>query len=216
MQKKIKPKILISLAVTIQLVCVSVILISIAYIIDSSSKNQIDIVIPTEEPIEIQKTEPVRTSDNDFVAQNYDKKVIRSGIDATERENYLKISSVNIDGKTISMPKEKGDEALGFGFWLYPQVNPDEIGSVLVFGHRRAKLPPSTETFYNLDKVQNGDILEVGYNKKIYYYEIIESRIIEKTDWNSLKNESFNSIKLITCTPLGTSEKRLLVVGKLI
>ena len=210
-----KPELLKTISLQIQIVSFLVAAIAIGYIF--LNINKLTPVIPAGETEEIRREAAgVVVPDLKFsdIAPVVTNEPFKSGIETTDK-TYLKIDRLLIDGKVNDGVSER--ESLLNGFWRYPNYKkPSEDGTMVVFGHRRAELPPSKQTFYNLDKVKNGDQIEVGYEGKKYYYRVIDIKVIEPNDWDSLKNEDFKSIKLITCTPLGSDKNRIVVVGKMI
>jgi sortase A len=125
----------------------------------------------------------------------------------------VKINSANIDGKVFD-----GDDAhtLSKGLWHFPLSSaPGSEGNFVVIAHRYDKMPPATDTFFNLDKVKVGDKIVVEQKNTKWTYIVAETKIVESNDRTVLMPASDYRITLITCTPLWTSEKRLVVVGKL-
>jgi len=210
-----KPEILKTISFQIQILSFIVAAIAIGYIF--LNINKLTPVIPAGETEEIRREAGgVVVPDLKFsdIVPVVAETAFKSGIVNTDKK-YLKLNRLLIDGNINDGTNER--QSLLNGFWRYPDYKkPSEDGTMVIFGHRRAELPPSKQTFYNLDKVKNGDEIEVGYEGKIYYYRVIEIKVIEPNDWDALKNEDFKSIKLITCTPLGSDKNRILVVGKMI
>lgn len=131
----------------------------------------------------------------------------------TNRNAALQIDSANIAGKLY-----EGEDAFTMdkGFWHYPlSVLPGQQGNFVVIGHRFDKIPPRTDTFYNLDKVAVGDRIKIKIDMEDYTYIVSETKIVEKTAVSVLKNSTDYRITIITCHPLWTSDQRLVVVGKL-
>lgn len=210
-----KSELLKTFSLQIQIVSFIVAAIAIGYIF--LNINKLTPVIPAGETEEIRReaagviVPDIKFSDIAPVVTN---EPFKSGIEATDK-TYLKINRLLIEGNINDGTNER--QSLLHGFWRYPDYKkPSEEGTMVIFGHRRAELPPSKQTFYNLDKVKNGDEIEVGYEGKKYFYRVIDIKVIEPNDWDALKNEDFKSIKLITCTPLGSDKNRILVVGKMI
>ncbi len=148
----------------------------------------------------------------DIVKQKNTYKITPPPIKAT----YLKIESAGIEGPIIY--GTDGEKALKEGFWHYPASSyPTYNGVSVIFGHRRHHLPPAKDTFYNLDKVEKGEIIEITLEdgKKVNYevtgkIEIYPSNldeIISKTSNKSILN-------LVTCTPLGTDKMRLIITAE--
>lgn len=149
---------------------------------------------------------------------------LSSGMETTEKINSIEIASISVDGKIVQGDKSNQNNLLLQGFWLYPETGFPDINTRIpstpvIFGHRLFKKPPETETFYNLDQLKGGEIIRVNFNKIVYYYEVINIRIIDKFDWAAIEPEPFDALKLVTCTPLDSFENapfRILVTAKLI
>ncbi len=125
----------------------------------------------------------------------------------------LKIEKLDISGDVVD-----GDDAnsMDRGFWYYPlSAPPGKQGNTVLIGHRFLHLPPRQDTFFNLDKLKTGDKVEIEQGGNQYKYTVINVRVVDKNDSTILKNTNDYRITLVTCTPLWTSEKRLVVTGKL-
>ena len=119
----------------------------------------------------------------------------------------------------VSMPIFESDSVntLLKGGWLFPGTStPDKGGNTVVFGHRFRYLPPISNTFYSLDKINIGDTFTVTWQGKVYTYKVKEKKIIEPTDFSVLNQTPEAEITLITCAPLFSTKQRLVVVGSLI
>ncbi len=136
------------------------------------------------------------------------------GITEVEKDNtFLRITSADIEGEVVD-----GTDATSMdrGFWYYPiSASPGSRGNTVLIGHRFLHLPPRRDTFFNLDKVKIGDKIYLEQNKAEYTYTVVSTRIVEKDDAKILNNTSDYRITIVTCTPLWTSEKRLVVIGKM-
>lgn len=94
---------------------------------------------------------------------------------------------------------------------------PGEPGNSVIFGHSSNDWwePGNYKfVFVLLDKLAVGDTFTVNYNSKQYVYEVTETKIVEPTDLSVLNQGSTPELTLITCTPPGTSWKRLIVKSK--
>lgn len=100
---------------------------------------------------------------------------------------------------------------------------PGEVGNVFIYGHSVVPFffnPENYKTiFSNLHKLENEDIVEVEYNGKIYKYKVFEKKVLSPEEVNPLAtltpaylNEK--TLSLMTCTPPGTTLKRLIVGAK--
>jgi LPXTG-site transpeptidase (sortase) family protein len=160
-------------------------------------------------------------SDTDFAVENITPEALAAFRNSGEtfrqveqNNTRLKVNSANIEGKVFD-----GEDAntMWEGLWHFPlSVSPGDQGNFVVIAHRFAKVPPEKDTFFNLDKVSIGDKIEVTQDGGIEYtYTVIETRVIEKTDRSVLQPDGDHKITLITCDPLWTSDKRLVVTGLL-
>ena len=130
-----------------------------------------------------------------------------------EKETTLKVRSADIEGWIVD-----GDDAnaLERGFWYYPLSSPPgERGNTIIIGHRFLHIPPRRDTFFNLDQVKIGDEIIVQQKDNEYNYTVISVRVVDKNDTSILSDTSDYRITLITCTPLWTAEKRLVITGKM-
>lgn len=129
--------------------------------------------------------------------------------------NRLFIPQINVDaeiieGEDIDVLRSKE------GVWHDPTTGDPELGGNMVLaGHRFQYLPPNTHTFYHLDKLKISELIKVYWQGKEYVYEISKIfEVLPEEVW--IKSETPNELTLYTCTPLFTSEKRLVVKAKLV
>ncbi len=136
-----------------------------------------------------------------------DKKILE------EVNTSLSIEKVFVDGKIF-----QGVDAytMDKGFWHFPSSTyPGHRGNFVVIGHRFMNIPPAKDTFYNLDKVNIGDEIKVNHSEGDYTYIVTEIKEVEANDLSVVKETDDYRLTLITCTPLWTSERRLVVIAKL-
>jgi hypothetical protein len=67
--------------------------------------------------------------------------------------------------------------------------------------------------FYHIDKLQKGDKIYLDYKGYRYTYDYYSTKIVASNDWSVISRQGFSCITLTSCYPLGTSEKRIIVVG---
>lgn len=147
--------------------------------------------------------------------------VIEKSNYSTVKNSALKSKRLIIDNADINGPivyGTDGEEELKNGFWHHPGTTfPGEKGNTVIFGHRRYHLPPATDTFYNLDKVKINNSIEIQLkNGDWIEYIVTKIDIIPPGDLNEVLTLKINNdqIQLITCTPLGTADKRLVVTAE--
>lgn len=130
-----------------------------------------------------------------------------------EKNTKLTIESADIEGKVVD---GKDANAMERGFWYYPiSTPPGEQGNTVIIGHRFLEIPPRKDTFFNLDEVRIGDQILIEQDDTEYTYTVISRKVVEKDNTSVLENTRDYRITLITCTPLWTDEKRLIIVGKM-
>ncbi|GAC1370933.1 MAG: hypothetical protein NVSMB39_4300 [Candidatus Saccharimonadales bacterium] len=94
---------------------------------------------------------------------------------------------------------------------------PGQAGNVAIFGHSSNDWwePGNFKfVFVLLDKLAPGDQVTVDYQSKRYIYEVTGSKVVEPTDVAVLNPTATPTLTIITCTPPGTSLKRLVVTAK--
>ena len=100
---------------------------------------------------------------------------------------------------------------------------PGEVGTVFIYGHSVLPFffdPNNYKTiFSNLHQLENGDVVEIKYNGQTFKYQVFQKEVLDPKDVKPLEtvtpaylNEK--TISLMTCTPPGTSLKRLIVSAK--
>jgi sortase A len=109
-------------------------------------------------------------------------------------------------------------QALHDGVVHYPgTAAPGQVGNVVIFGHSSGQwwAPGNYKfVFTLLDKLKSGDKIYVDYQGIRYTYRAYESRVVAPTDLSVLNQGSDNILTLITCTPVGTNAKRLIVLAR--
>ncbi len=130
-----------------------------------------------------------------------------------ELNTRISIVDINVEGAIY-----QGESSLTMdkGFWHFPISKfPGEKGNVVIIGHRFLNLPPATDTFYNLDKIKIGDHIDITHSEGEYTYIVVETKEVESNDMSIIEQGDDYKLTLVTCTPLWTSEKRLVVIAKL-
>ena len=130
-----------------------------------------------------------------------------------DSHTQLQISSVNILGR---LSEGADSKAMLRGFWHFPtSAMPGELGNVVIIGHRFQYLPPAKNTFFYLDKVKVGDEINLISDNGDYTYIVISTKIVAPNDISVLQTTKDYRLTLITCTPLWTSNERLVITAKL-
>lgn len=91
---------------------------------------------------------------------------------------------------------------------------PGEKGMTYLFAHSSGapwEMNKYNTIFFRLGELKKGDIITIDYQKKRYKYTVTEKKEIWPNETKYLKDTKINQLILQTCTPIGTSLKRLLI-----
>lgn len=111
-------------------------------------------------------------------------------------------------------------EDLKNGVIHYPgTAKPGETGNVFITGHS-SYYPWNSgrykTVFARLNKLEVGDDVVVYYNQQKYHYVVREKKEVKSDDVSVLAQGGEKLITIMTCSPVGTNIKRLVVVGELV
>lgn len=157
--------------------------------------------------------------------------------DYTKPENWFKNfnldsnqkNQTNIPSYTISIPKiniegaivSTIDNDLAKHLVNYQGTGlPGRNGNAVIFGHSTLPQlfnPKDYKTiFANVYQLKNGDNIYAVINGVTYTYKILKITVVDSEDSSALVQEYDNSyLTLVTCTPPGTTWKRLIVKSRL-
>lgn len=142
-----------------------------------------------------------------------------------ERENsfILSIPSIGVSAPVVQgvdpANKEVYNEALqtGVAHMTGTALPGDNKGNIFIYGHSSAsEASQYDKIFANLNGLQVDDAVFVNYKNKIYNYIVIDKKIVEKDDLSVLNQTKNETITLMTCWPVGTTDQRLVVTAVLI
>lgn len=154
----------------------------------------------------------VPADDNNGTNNNSDTS--NNSSDATTYTNLLIIPKI---GVKIPIVEGTTESTLNKGAWRLPETStPDKGSNTVITGHRWMYKPPSEKTFYLLDKLEVGDTFKITWNGKDYNYKVIGVSIVMPTDVWVLNPTQKSVVTLITCTPLFSISKRLIVKAELV
>lgn len=140
-------------------------------------------------------------------------------------EPRLIIPKINVDVPVIygvGYDQHSQLEAMkkGVAHFSIPGANsvPGQIGNTVLSGHSSNDLFDPGDykfIFAQLDKLQKGDSIYVNYESVRYTYTVTKKEVVLPTQVDKLIYKTNKPmLTLITCTPLGTAEKRLLVTAE--
>lgn len=95
---------------------------------------------------------------------------------------------------------------------------PGEIGNLVITGHSAGDIYSSNPykfIFSGLERLEENDLIYVNYQGTRYTYSVKMKQVIEPSNVSALIMDTDKPlVTLVTCTPLGTSNYRLLVTGE--
>jgi LPXTG-site transpeptidase (sortase) family protein len=147
---------------------------------------------------------------------------------STQRANYSQESnSIIISKLGIKVPlvgasgttQNELNAALNQGAIIYPgSALPGQNGDVAISGHSSVypwNKTPYGQIFALLDKLEAGDTVSIIYEHYQYDYRITGKEVMAPNNVK-ISTDQKPTLKLITCWPIGTSAKRLVIFGELI
>jgi len=132
----------------------------------------------------------------------------------------VRVPSENLIKRDWKALEKDMQESLKNGVVHYPGTSmPDQTGNTVITGHS-SYFPWDSgkfkDVFALLHQVTVGDQIIAYYNQHKYIYEITEKKVVLPTEIDVLKQTPDQRLTLITCTPVGTNLKRLVVTAKLV
>ncbi len=131
----------------------------------------------------------------------------------------VSMSMENIQGQNWNVLEKQIQTELRKGIVHYPgTAKPGQYGNVFMTGHSSYyPWDPGKfkDVFAQLDKLDVGDRYYVYYDQKKYAYEIVSKKEVNPNNVDVLKQPVDQKIStLMTCTPVGTTLRRLIVTAK--
>ena len=132
---------------------------------------------------------------------------------APPKDNRIVIPSADVnlaitEGMDVSVVDTGG--SLKKNLWV---SSPSEVGNTIIIAHRFSYQNP-TGGFYYLDKVQIGDKLAVYWQGVELVYRVDQIKVVPNTAIDIEYNTPDRTLTLYTCTPIFSSDKRLVVIAK--
>lgn len=128
------------------------------------------------------------------------------------------VTSENLIARKWEELEKDIQEALKNGVVHYPGTSlPGELGNAVFTGHSSYYAwDPGRfkDVFSLLHEVKIGDKIIIFHNQKKFVYEVFDISVVKPAQINVLAETQDERITLITCTPLGTNLKRLVVSAR--
>ena len=104
--------------------------------------------------------------------------------------------------------------ALLQGAWHIPgSGTPDDTDgykNIVISGHRYL-YTSGPNTFFNLDKIQTEDIIQIFWQNQEYKYQVNKIHIVEPNEISILEDTGQEKLTLFTCHPVYTTDQRLVI-----
>ena len=92
---------------------------------------------------------------------------------------------------------------------------PGEDGNIFIFGHSSTEIKGEySEIFAKLNDLEINDPIVVFYQNAKHKYKVKQKKIVEATDLSVLDKGSKEILTLMTCWPIGTKDKRLIILAE--
>lgn len=135
------------------------------------------------------------------------------------------IPKINVDAPIVMGVGPTNEDQLkamanGIAHVKYPGAasDPGQAGNAVFSAHSSSDWTDSGDykfIFVQLERMAKDDIIYINYQSKRYTYKVYDIKVVAPDDVASLNYTGSDPIlTLITCTPLGTAQKRLLVFAK--
>ncbi len=165
----------------------------------------------SEDNVEIQEIISYTVNDEGEKEYEVDIEAVQKERDDIQG-NFIYLPSID-----VKMPISEGqtEDALSGGkAWRRPNTStPDKGGNVVLTGHRFEFLT-GTQSFYNLDKLNDGDEILVHWNGQIYAYKKYTDFIVTPEEVSIEAPTAEHRLTLYTCTPIWTATNRLVILAE--
>ncbi|HOX41523.1 MAG TPA: sortase [bacterium] len=135
-------------------------------------------------------------------------------------ENNLRIPALNITAPTSwrvnNIPAEVSKSLENGLIQINGTSMPGEKGNMYITGHSSNFVWAKgnyNSIFATLDNLVAGDSVYLRFDKKVYIYKVTEKKIVVPTDLSVMAGTNDTRLTLVTCWPVGTTLKRLVVVA---
>lgn len=145
------------------------------------------------------------------------------------QDNRIVIDKIEVNAPIVDLPSYNDDEvlkAIEAGVGHYPDTaQPGQPGNMVMTGHSSFWWWDSGQykfVFQHLNDLVVGDTITVYYDETRYDYRVSEMREVRPSGphvdeiFEQEKFAARPAITLITCTPVGTTLRRLIVVAELV
>ncbi|MBI4022949.1 sortase [Candidatus Berkelbacteria bacterium] len=147
--------------------------------------------------------------------------VVQDAAAADLEENQLVIPALGIRAPILwDVPLAESLNGLQQGVvHARETVRPGDPGRTVLVGHSAGywwNNNPWTKVFALLDKLDPGDQILLNWAGTVYQYRMTGSEVVSPKDVQVLRDDALpsNQLVLMTCTPVGTTLNRLLIIAE--
>lgn len=138
---------------------------------------------------------------------------------ASKNESRLIIPNIRVNAPIIwNIPEDKIIENLQNGVVQYQGTAlPGQPGNVFITGHSSYYLWSAgsyKDIFALLDKLSAGDKIYIQYLGVLFTYRVTNQKVVDPEDLRVLVPTGENVLNLMTCVPIGTNLRRLIVTAE--
>jgi sortase A len=91
---------------------------------------------------------------------------------------------------------------------------PGEPGNIFIFGHSSADIKSDySKIFVGINDLEKNDEIILYYQNNEYKYKVKEKKIVKATNLSVAAKGDKEMLTLMTCWPIGTKAKRLIVIA---
>jgi len=135
--------------------------------------------------------------------------------------NSIRIDAIDVSAPILwnitNKPKEVADGLSQGVIHINGTSKPGEPGNVFITGH--SSNYPWAKGNYNsifalLDNLVAGDKIQVNNNGSNYIYTVTDKKVVNPDDISVMQQTSDNRLTLMTCVPVGTNLRRLIVTAQ--
>lgn len=133
-------------------------------------------------------------------------------------DNHVKIPVLNIDApitwRVPNIPKDVSNALQSGAIQVDGTALPGQSGNMYITGHSSNYVWAKgsyNNVFAIIDQLAAGDMIYIRYLGVTYTYKVTEQKVVVPTDLSILKSNGDSTLSLVTCWPVGTALRRLVV-----
>jgi len=184
--------------------------------LDTDEEESTEVLVYTQEVLELEtksSAKLLKIPELELELAPSDNRIIIPRIN--QNIPIIRVSSENLINRDWKALENDMQEALKNGVVHYPGTSlPGKTGNTVITGHS-SYFPwdPGRfkDVFAVLDQLVLGDRIVVYYDQDKFTYEVKDIDIVLPSDIEVLKQTIDEKLTLITCTPVGTNLKRLII-----